>query len=308
MSVTRLVFVALADVARSEPPGALRLASAVKSMVASYLRYAGPMGIAGMCLVLGVGLTVLMAPLLAPYDPLAQHLDAAFAPPGTPGYILGTDELGRDVWTRLLYGGRTSLAIAFGAIAIAAVVGGLGGMLAGYFGSWLDVAAMRIVDVFASIPTIMLALGVIGILGPGPLPTIVALGFAYTAPFARIWRSSTVAMRSQTYVEAAQVLGASPGRIIREDVLRVIQPTVVVHATGIMAFALLDEAALGFLGLGVQPPDSSWGSMLATGRTLFFNSPTVALFAGLSVLIAVFGINLLGDGIRATLDPRGRKA
>jgi peptide/nickel transport system permease protein len=277
-------------------------------MVANYLEHAGPMGISGLCLVLVVGIGLLLAPVLAPYGPLDQHLNATFAPPGTPGFILGTDELGRDVWTRLLYGGRTSIAIAFGAIAIAAVVGGLGGMLAGFFGSWFDIAAMRIVDVFASIPTIMLALGVIGILGPGPVPTIFALGFAYSAPFARIWRSATVAMRSQTYVEAAQLLGASPTRIIREDVVRMIQPTVVVHATGIMAFALLDEAALGFLGLGVQPPDSSWGSMLATGRTLFANSPTVALFAGLSVMIAVFGINLLGDGIRATLDPRGRKA
>ena len=254
--------------------------------------------------ILGAILLALLAPVLAPYDPTAMDTPNRFAPPGSPGHILGTDEFGRDVLSRVIYGSRVSLPVAVIAVLIATVIGGTSGLLSGFVGGLLDNIVMRIVDVFFAIPGLMVALGVVGLLGPSAKSVTIALGVAYAPLFARIVRGAAVSLRSQGYIEAARAMGASDWRVLRQDVIPNILPVVTVQITASLAWGILDEASLGFLGLGVQPPTPSWGAMLTTGRQYFYQSPTLPVFAGLAVLIVVFGFNLFGDGLRDLLDPR----
>ena len=259
--------------------------------------------IGALTIVLAV-LMAILAPVVAPYDPTAMNTGDRFAPPGTPKFVLGTDEFGRDVLSRVIFGARVSLLVAAVAVAIATATGGSVGLIAGYVGGWLDTLTMRVVDVLFAIPALMLALGVVGILGPSTQTVMFALGVAYSPLFARIFRSTTISLRSQGFIEAARALGASNLRILWEDIVPNILPVLMVQMTASLAWGILDEAALGFLGLGVQPPTPSWGAMLTTGRYYFYQTPTLALFAGVAVLLVVFGFNLFGDGLRDLLDPR----
>lgn len=259
--------------------------------------------VAGIC-VLVVVLLALLAPVLAPYDPNEMNTAQRFAPPGTPGYPLGTDEFGRDVLSRIIYGARVSLLVSATAVLIALGAGATLGVLSGFVGGWADLLLMRVVDVMFAIPALMVALGVVGLMGPSSSSVIVALGVAYAPLFARISRSAVVNVRGQAYVEAARAMGASPWRLVRDDVLPNILPVVMVQVTASLAWGILDEASLGFLGLGVQPPTASWGAMLTTGRQYMYQSPTVPIFAGAAVLVVVFAFNLFGDGLRDLLDPR----
>ena len=258
----------------------------------------------GFLIIVATVLIALFAPLIAPYDPTTMDTANRFAPPGSPGHILGTDEFGRDVLSRIIYGSRVSLLVATVAVGLATTIGGGTGLLVGFIGGRLDTYMMRVVDVLFAIPALMLALGVVGLLGPSARSVTIALGIAYSPLFARIIRSAAVGTRSQGYIEAARAMGASQRRILWEDVVPNILPVFMVQATATLAWGILDEASLGFLGLGVQPPTPSWGALLTTGREYFYQSPTVAIFAGIAVFIVVFGFNLFGDGLRDLMDPR----
>ncbi len=272
--------------------------NAIRRLSTNRLAFIGLLGI------LAVTLVAFLSPVLAPYDPEAMDTPHRFAPPGTVGHILGTDEFGRDVLSRIIYGSRVSLLVAVAAVALATAIGGTIGLLSGYVGGGVDTLCMRIVDVLFAIPAMMVALGVVGLLGPSEKSVMIALGVAYAPLFARIIRSAVVGIRSQGFVEAARAMGASEARIVWEDIIPNILPVYMVQMTASLAWGILDEAALGFLGLGVQPPTPSWGAMLTTGRTYFYQEPTLAVFAGLAVLIVVFSFNLFGDGLRDLLDPR----
>jgi peptide/nickel transport system permease protein len=256
---------------------------------------------------IGILVTVLIAvgaPLIAPYDPTAMQTASRFAPPGTPGHLLGSDEFGRDVLSRIIWGSRVSLLVAGVAVLIALLLGGLLGVIAGFVAGLFDTVSMRLVDVIFAIPALMIALGIVGLIGPSATSVMVALGVAYSPLFARVARSAVIGVRSQNFIEAARAMGASSGRIVREDVFPNVLPLLMVQVTASLAWGVLDEAALGFLGLGVQPPTASWGALLTTGRQFLYQAPTLPLFAGFAVLLVVFAFNLFGDGLRDLLDPR----
>ena len=249
-------------------------------------------------------LIAIFSPWIAPYDPTEMNTPNRFAPPGSPGHILGTDEFGRDVLSRILVGSRVSLLVAAVSVGLATLAGGGVGLVAGFVGDRVDNILMRIVDVIFAIPAMMVALGVVGLLGPSAKSVMIALGVAYAPLFARVVRSAVVGIRGQGYIEAARAMGASNWRILRQDVIPNVLPVFMVQATASLAWGILDEASIGFLGLGVQPPTPSWGALLTTGRQYFYQSPTLPIFAGLAVLIVVFAFNLFGDGLRDLLDPR----
>lgn len=225
-------------------------------------------------------------------------------PPGHPEYPLGTDFLGRDVLSRIIYGSRVSLLIAGLSVGLAILLGVTAGVIAGFFGGWIDTITMRISDVVFAIPALMTALGVVGLLGRSTAAVVIALGVAYSPLFARVCHSAVVSIRELGFVEASQAMGASRGRVLLRDITPNILPLIMVQATTSLSWAILAEASLGFLGMSVEPPTPSWGTMLTTGREYFYSGPTVPLFAGLMVLIAVFSFNLFGDGLRDLLDPR----
>jgi peptide/nickel transport system permease protein len=259
--------------------------------------------LAGLILVTAVLATAVLADAIAPYPPTKIQLAQRFLPPSA-SHWMGTDEFGRDVFSRVLVGARASLAIALAAVGAGMAVGGSLALFSGYLGGLLDVVVTRVVDVFLAIPVLLIAIGVVALLGPSGASVAMALAIAYAPTFARVVRSAVVATRAQPYVEASVGIGASTTNVLVADIVPNLLPIVMVQATVAVAWVFLDEASLGFLGLGVQPPNASWGSLLLEGRQFVFQAPWIALGAGFAVLIAVFGFNLLGDGLRDVLDPR----
>lgn len=247
--------------------------------------------------------TAVLGPILLPLDPNAIDVRARFASPSA-AHWLGTDDLGRDTFTRLVHGSRMSLVIAVMSAILGTALGVTLGILTGFLGGWVDVTGMRIVDLFFAIPTLLVAIGIVALFGPSATTTILALGIAYTPLYSRLVRGAVVGTRSRTYVDASRVLGARGARLLRTDILPAILPIALVQTTALLGFALVDEASLGFLGLGVQPPDASWGQMINAGRQFIFQAPWLTLIPGLAVILAVFSINLIGDGMRDALDPR----
>jgi peptide/nickel transport system permease protein len=258
----------------------------------------------GLIGIVAIVLVAIFAPVLAPYPPDKMETRDRFLPPGSPAHVLGTDEFGRDVLSRIIYGSRVSLLVSIIAVGVATALGGGIGVLCGYTGGLVDLIVMRVVDVMFAIPALMIALGVVGLFGPSAESVTLALGIAYSPLFARVSRASVVNIRSLGYIEAGQVMGGSHLRILRQDILPNVLPLIIVQMTSSLAWGILDEAAIGFLGLGVQPPTPSWGEMLTTGRQYMFSNPTMPLFAGLAVTLAVYAFNLFGDGLRDLLDPR----
>jgi len=251
--------------------------------------------------------TALLAPWLAPYDPGKQSLFEKRARPGGK-YVLGADEFGRDILSRVIHGTRVALLVGTLSVVIAVGCGLVLGSLSGFVGGWLDAAIMRAVEVLLAFPYLLLAIAVVSALGPGPTNTTIAVGIWGTPPVTRIVRGSVLALRETEYVRAARALGASSPAVVLRHILPNVVPTVVVYATLFMANAILVEAALSFLGLGVQPPTPSWGLMVATGRDFLLIAPHIATIPGLAIMVAVLGFNLLGDGLRDALDPRLRGA
>ena len=266
-----------------------------------------PLVIVGGTLVALQVLLAVFAPLLAPYDPLAQSiLDRMQGP--SAAHWLGTDRFGRDILSRILYGYRASFAIAGSAVVIALLIGGTLGILSAVYRGWTDRVIMRLMDVLFAFPIILLAIGIIAILGPGAVTTAVAIGIVYIPIFARLLRGPTLVVAATEYVEGARAIGAGTGRIIVSHILPNLTSVILVQASLSLSTAILVEASLSFLGIGSQPPSPSLGRMLSEAREYLLLSPWDSVFSGLAILLASFGFNLLGDGLRDALDPRLRGA
>jgi len=256
----------------------------------------------GLALIALIVIASLIGPALAPYNPLVPSPLERLKGPST-AHFFGTDSLGRDILSRVIYGSRISLAIGVISVTISLVPGTLLGLLAGYFGGRLDSLIMRLMDVLLAFPAILLAIFITAILGPSLPNTMIAVGIVYIPHYARIVRSSVLSLREQLFIQAIGHLGGSHGRIIWGHILPNSLPPIIVYATLGMGTAVLQAAALGFLGLGAQPPQPEWGAMLSEGRQYIQLAPHVAAFPGAAILFLVLGFNLFGDGLRDALDP-----
>jgi peptide/nickel transport system permease protein len=248
-------------------------------------------------------LLALVGPFLAPHDPAEQLLSRRLEAP-SGAHVLGLDELGRDVTTRILHGARISLAVGLSVVAVSASLGLFLGLLAGYLGGWVDLAISRVIDVLMAFPGILLAIALVAVRGPSLANVVLALSVVGWVGYARLVRGQVLRLRELEFVQAARALGAGLPRILARHVLPATLPAVVVQATLGMAGAILSEASLSFLGLGVQPPTPSWGAMLDAGRAHLVDAPHLTLFPGASIALVVIGFNLLGDGLRDWLSPR----
>ena len=265
-------------------------------------------GVVILCLVL----LAVFAPLVAPHDPIQQYRDSFLVPPawmegGKPAFLLGTDAVGRDILSRLIHGARYSLYVGLLVVSIALVCGVAVGMIAGYVGGWVDTAIMRVMDVILAFPSLLLALVLVAILGPGLTNAMIAIALVLQPHFARLTRAAVLSEKGKDYVTALRVAGASPLRLMFVTILPNCLPPLVVQGTLSFSTAILDAAALGFLGMGAQPPAPEWGTMLADSREFILRAWWVVTFPGLAILITVLAINLIGDGLRDTLDPKMRK-
>jgi peptide/nickel transport system permease protein len=242
---------------------------------------------------------------LAPFDPLRMDFTARFAPPSLT-HPFGTDDFGRDVFSRVLHGASVSLRVAFIAVGISGLAGVLLGLAAGYGRGWIDEVVMRLMDVLFAFPAVLLAITVMAILGRGVENAMIAIAIVYAPIFARVTRGAVMSVRDSEYVVAARALGQGHLRIVMMHVLPNSLGPIIVQTSLSLAFAILAEAALSFFGLGTQPPDPSWGRMLAEGRAYLQQAPWMGIFPGLAIMLSVLGFNLLGDGLRDVLDPRFR--
>ena len=265
-----------------------------------------PLGACGGMIVVVLLLCALLAPLIASYPYDQTNVRQRLKPPGTQFY-LGTDNLGRDLFSRIIYGARISVTVGFGAVSIGICVAIMVGVTSGYFGGKFDVLVQRLVDAQMSIPFLMFLLSVMAVLGPGLLNVILTLGIASAANSSRIIRSAVLTVKENQYVEAARAVGASHGRVILRYILPNVMAPIIIIATIGLGFAILAESALSFLGFGVPPPYPSWGEMLSgSGRSYMYKAPWMSIWPGVAISLAVFGFNMLGDALRDLLDPRLR--
>lgn len=263
------------------------------------------LAVVGFGMVMFLLVVALLAPFLAPHDPTIQSLPDKRAKPGGK-FILGADEFGRDILSRLIFGTRAALLVGTLSIAIALICGMILGITSGYFGGAIDNFIMRILDILLAFPYLLLAIAVVSAIGPGILNTTIAVGIWATPGFARIIRASVIIISKADYIQAARALGASNTRIVLSHILPNFISPVIVYSTLCMANAILIEAALSFLGLGVQPPTPSWGLMVSSGRDFLLTAPHIATLPGMAITFTVLGFNLLGDGLRDSLDPKLR--
>ncbi|MEH7829612.1 nickel transporter permease [Gemmobacter denitrificans] len=263
-----------------------------------------PLAMAGLVIIGLLLVVAAFAPWLAPHDPIAQNLQNRLMPPGTAGHVLGTDDFGRDILSRILYGARITLAVIALVAVTAPVLGLIIGTVAGYFGGWVDAVLMRVTDIFLAFPRLILALALVAVLGPGIENAVLAIALTAWPPYARVARAETLTVRNADYIAAIRLQGASAPRIIWGHVVPMCLPSVIIRVTLDMAGVILIAAGLGFLGLGAQPPLSEWGLMISAGRKYLFEQWWVATMPGLAIFIVSLGFNLLGDGLRDVLDPR----
>ncbi len=261
--------------------------------------------VVGAAIVAGVVAAALLAPLVTSYNPIEQSFRDQLLQPSR-GHLFGTDEFGRDIFARVVYGARIALIVGVVADGLAAVLGVALGVLSGYFGRRVDAVLMRIVDVVLAFPYLLLAMIVVAILGPSLINAMIAIGIVYTPQFARLVRGVVLQIKEEDFVEAARAEGAGSLRILGRHILPNILSPIIVMATLTVGYMIVETAGLSFLGLGASPPTPEWGSMLATGRSFMLTAPWIATFPGLAILVTVVGFNLIGDGLRDLLDPRLR--
>jgi peptide/nickel transport system permease protein len=260
----------------------------------------------GLAVVLLFVLMAIVAPLIAPYGPDQQSLTDRLKPP-SPQHWFGTDDLGRDVLSRVMYGAQISLRVGVLAVAIALLAGGTLGLIAGFTGGWLDGLFMRGMDIVLAFPATLMAIGIVAMRGPGLEMALVAIGIVNIPTYARLSRSMAISLREREYVLAARCLGASNSRQIRLHILPNATSPLIVQGTLGIATAIVEAAGLGFLGLGAQPPTPEWGLMLTNGRAFLLNAPWAMFFPGIAILVTTLAFNLLGDGVRDALDPSLRR-
>ncbi|MDI6772887.1 MAG: ABC transporter permease [bacterium] len=261
------------------------------------------LAVAGALIVGGLLLVALLAPLLAPHDPITQNLGDAFQP-SSRQHPLGTDEFGRDILSRIIFGTRVSLLVGVVSVGIGLVAGVPAGLLSGYVGGVVDVSISGVMDVLLAVPGVLLAIAIVAVLGPGLFNVMVATGISSVPVFARLARGSVLTVKETEFIEAVRALGGTPGRVLFRHILPNIAAPLFVMASLYMASAILTAAGLSFLGLGAQPPTPEWGAMLSRGREYLRSAPHIATYPGIAIFIAVMGFNFLGDGLRDALDPR----
>jgi peptide/nickel transport system permease protein len=283
------------------PRGAARSHGPLVQAIARTL--SNPMGLFGAMVLIALIIAAVAAPILSPFDPLEQHPGSELLPPGAP-YWLGTDNLGRDLLSRIIFGSRASLLVGVLAVALGATVGIITGLAAGYFGGAVDAIIMRFYDALLSFPAILLGIAVVSILGPGMFTVAYALAIASLPGFARLMRSRVLAERERDYVLAARCIGAKDTRIMGVHVLPNAIAPLLIQISLAMAFSVLAESALSFLGLGTQPPQPSWGTMLNESRAYLRTSPGFGIFPGVALAMLLLGLNFFSDALRDALDPR----
>lgn len=257
---------------------------------------------AAMCML--IVLAALLAPRVMPFDPYTMNMQHRLLGPLQDGHLLGTDEFGRDLLTRLLYGAQASLVVGFLSVAAAFVIGVPIGLITGFYGGWIDLVAMRIVDVVLSFPFLLLAIALVAALGPGINNVIIALAAVSWTSYARVVRASVLAAKEEEYVQASRTVGSSNWRIMAYTILPNCLAPVIVMATLGIGQAIVAEATMSFLGLGIQPPQASWGWILAYGMRYLQEAPYLSIFSGLAIMVTVLGFNLFGDGIRDVMDTK----
>ena len=257
----------------------------------------------GLAILMAILLAAIFAPWLAPFDPNAQNIHQRLLPPGG-GHWLGTDQLGRDLLSRVIHGTRPTLLIVLLVALLSAPMGLMVGICAGYFGGWIDTTMMRLTDIFLAFPRLVLALALVAVLGPGIENAVIAIAITAWPPYARIARTETRTVKGSDFIQAARVQGLPNARILFGHLLPICLPSTVIRVTLDMAGIILTAAGLGFLGLGAQPPMSEWGAMISTGRQYIFDQWWVAAVPGVAILLGSLAFNLVGDGLRDVLDPK----
>lgn len=257
----------------------------------------------GLIIIVLLTVSAIFAAHIAPYGFDDQELRMRFLPPSLK-HLFGTDEYGRDIFSRIIYGSRTSLMVGIVAVSISCFIGTLLGAIAGFYGSYVDNGIMRVIDIMLAIPNILLAISIAATLGPGITNVMIAVGISSIPGYARLVRASVLSIKDQEFIEASRSIGTSNFRIITEQILPNCMAPIIVQATMSIAIAILSAAALSFLGLGVSPPTPEWGSMLSGGRAYIRDYWWVVAFPGLAIMVTVFAFNLFGDGLRDALDPR----
>jgi peptide/nickel transport system permease protein len=291
----------MAAIAEPLAPAAVRTSRGYWSGVAARLTR-DPVAMVALVIILVIVLAAIFAPLIAPAEPFKGSMIRRLKPIGFPGYPLGSDELGRDMLTRLIYGGRLSLFIGVTPVFCAFVIGASIGIFAGYLGGWINTLLMRIIDVFFAFPSVLLAIALSGALGAGILNSIVSLTVVFVPQIARVAESVTTQIRSRDYVEAARVSGAGAFTIVRVHVLGNVLGPIFVYATGLISVSMILASGLSFLGLGVKPPEAEWGLMLNTLRTAIYSQPMVAALPGVMIFLTSISFNLFSDGLRSAME------
>jgi peptide/nickel transport system permease protein len=292
------------ELALSAPAAPAAARQPAGSLLRVWRRFARNRGaVFGLAVFVSIVLMAVFAGALAPYDPLAQGVGPSNASP-SGAHWAGTDSFGRDMMSRIIYGARIALIVGIVSVLLAMVVGVTLGLIAGYYGGWADVVIMRVMDGLFAFPIIILAIAMMAVMGFGVRNVIIAVAVGFIAPFARVTRGDVLAVREEPFVEAARLGGVSSAAIIARHVLPNVMAPIIVQAALRVSGAIITEAGLSFLGLGPPPPTPAWGSMIAEGRNFIVMAPHISTIPGVALMVTIVGLNLLGDGIRDTLDPR----
>ena len=294
----------MAELARNEADIVQQEEQAISLWKEGWIRFRkNKMALVGSGIVLFFILLAVFAPFIAPYGMNDQQLSMRLQAPSKE-HIFGTDDFGRDIFSRVVYGARISLWVGFFSVLGSVVVGSLLGIIAGYYGRWIDAVISRIFDIMLAFPSILLAIGIVAVLGPSLKNALIAIAVINIPNFGRLIRSRVLSIKQEEYITAAKAIGMSDARILFHHILPNSMAPIIVQGTLAIATAIIEAAALGFLGLGAQPPNPEWGKMLADSKAYLTQAPWTMIFPGLAIMLTVLGFNLMGDGLRDALDPR----